>query len=96
MKGKDLPNRKVVAVERYILRFRGTSLKPPEDVERIRASKNITVLDDTSPRMLLVEAPQVELKALVDKLPGWIMTPERMIPLPDPRPKPRSGSSEKG
>jgi hypothetical protein len=95
MKDKDLPNKKAIAVERYILRFRGASSKPPEDVERIRASKNITVLDDSSPRMLLVEAPQVELKALVDAMPGWIVTPEQMIPLPDPRPKLRSRSSKK-
>jgi hypothetical protein len=37
--------------------------------------------------MLLVEAPEAELKALIDSMSGWVMTPERMIPLPDPRPK---------
>jgi hypothetical protein len=89
MKDKDLPNKN--AVERYVLRFRGAASKPPGDVERILASKGITVLDDSSPRMLLVEAGRVELKALVDTMAGWIMTPERTIQLPDPRPKLRSG-----
>ena len=93
MKDKDLPNKN--AVERYVLRFRGAASKPPGDVERILASKGITVLDDSSPRMLLVEAGRVELQALVDTMPGWIMTPERVIPLPDPRPKLRSGFSNK-
>lgn len=72
---------------RFILRFRGTGPKPAEDVEHIRALPNISVLDDSSPRMLLVEAPEAELKALIDSMSGWVMTPERMIPLPDPRPK---------
>jgi hypothetical protein len=94
MKDKDLPNKD--SVERYVLRFRGASTKPPGDVERILASKSITVLDDSSPRMLLVEADQGELKALVDKMPGWIMTPEQVTPLPDPRRKLRSTSGKKG
>ena len=95
MKGRDLPNKKATAAERYILRFRGGNSKPAEDVKRIRATKNITVLDDSSPRMLLVEASQVELKTLVESMPGWVMMSEQMIPLPDARPKPRSSPSEK-
>jgi hypothetical protein len=73
----------------------GNVAKPPGDVERILASKGITVLDDSSPRMLLVEAGQVELKALVDSMPGWIMTPEQTISLPDPRPKLRSNRGKR-
>jgi hypothetical protein len=38
--------------------------------------------------MLLVEGPETGLKALVGSMPQWVLTPERMIPLPDPRPKP--------
>ena len=71
---------------RFVLRFRGKGAKPPEDVARISASPNTTVLDD-SPRMLLVEAPEAELKAVMDTLSDWVMTEERRIPLPDPRPK---------
>ncbi len=64
---------------------------PTKDVERIRALKNAIVLDDSSSRMLLVEAPPLELKALMDTLSNWVMTPEQMIQVPDPRPKLRSG-----
>jgi hypothetical protein len=76
-------------MDRFILRFRGPSPGPAEDIQRIRSLRRLTVIDDSSPRMLLVEAPETELKALVDSMPGWIVTQEKMVPLPDPRPKPR-------
>jgi len=58
-------------------------------VDRIRSLENTKVLSESSPRMLLVEGPEAGLKALVESMPQWVLTPERMIPLPDPRPKPR-------
>jgi hypothetical protein len=75
---------------KFILRFRGRGPVPPEDVERIRALRNTTVLDASS-RMLLVEGPEAELKALVAQMPDWLLSEERMFALPDPRPKPRRG-----
>jgi hypothetical protein len=45
--------------------------------------------------MLLVEAPEAGLKALVETMPEWILTPERTIPLPDPRVKPRKRDLKK-
>lgn len=80
-------------MSRFILRYRGAGAKPAEDVDRIRALPNAKVLDG-SPRMLLVEAPEADMRALVDSLPDWVMTEERMIPLPDPRPKLRRNSRE--
>lgn len=71
---------------RFILIFRGKGPKPIEDVERFRTLRNTTVLDDSSPRMILVEAPDTELKELVDTMLGWIIVQEKMIPLPDIRP----------
>jgi hypothetical protein len=81
--------RKVGIMNRYILRFRGQGAKPAADVERIRSLPNATVLDDESARMLLVEAPADELQTAMASLPGWVMTEERMILLPDPRPRVR-------
>jgi hypothetical protein len=75
-------------MNRFILRYRGEGPKPAEDVERIRSLEQVRVLDDSSPRMLLVEGPGTGLKTLVASMPQWVLTPERMIPLPDPRPKP--------
>jgi hypothetical protein len=76
-----------MAMSRFVLRFRGKGPAPADDIERIRALPKTKVLDNTSPRMLLVEAPEEDLRALVDSLPEWVMTPEKMISLPDPRPK---------
>ena len=79
-------------MNRFILRYQGEGSKPAEDVNRIRSLENIKVLDESSPRMLLVEGPGANLKALVESMPEWVLTPQRMIPLPDPRPKPRKRS----
>ena len=79
-------------MNRFILRYEGEGPKPVEDVNRIRSLQNIKVLDESSPRMLLVEGPGARLKALVESMPEWVLTPQRMIPLPDPRPKPRKRS----
>jgi len=79
-------------MSRFILRYQGEGSKPAEDVSRIRSLQSIKVLDESSPRMLLVEGPGVGLKALVESMPEWVLTPERMIPLPDPRPKIRKRS----
>jgi len=76
-------------MSRFILRYRGQGAKPTGDVDRIRSLENTKVLSESSPRMLLVEGPEAGLKALVESMPQWVLTPERMIPLPDPRPKPR-------
>ncbi|GEM_PF-1595090 len=78
-----------MAKNRFILRFRGTGAPSAKAIERVRALRHAAVLDDSSPRMLLVEGSETELKNLLATMPGWIMTPERMIPLPDPRPRPR-------
>ena len=75
-----------MATGRFILRFRGTGSIPAEDIERIRALPDVNIVDSTS-RMLLVDAPQNELKSFVSSTPEWIMSEERTVLLPDPRPK---------
>ena len=79
---------------RFIVRYVGTGPKPASDVQRIRAAEELTVLDDSSSRMLLVEASEERVKKLVGSMPGWIWSPERSFRLPDPRPKPRRGPKE--
>jgi hypothetical protein len=75
-----------MATSRYILRYRGSATIPADDIERIRSVKDVDVVDSTS-RMLLVNAPGDVLKLLVASMPDWILSEERSIPLPDPRPK---------
>ena len=75
---------------RFVVRYRGTGAKPERDVARIRGVPGTTIVDE-SPRMVLVEGPEAELSAVVASLEGWLLVPERVIPMPDPRPgiKPR-------
>jgi hypothetical protein len=59
----------------------------PADVSRIRALPGATVLDASSPRMMLVEGPEEHLRTALNEMPGWVMTPEQIVTLPDPHPK---------
>jgi hypothetical protein len=81
-------------VDRFIVRYKGGGPKPQADVERIRALPNATVLDD-SPRMLLVAAPESELRSLIASMPDWVMGAEQIFKIPDPRPKPARDPDEK-
>lgn len=71
---------------RFVLRFGGAGEKPRADVAKIRATRSLTVIDE-SPRMLLVDASEETLDRLMTALPEWTLSPEMSVPLPDPRPK---------
>jgi hypothetical protein len=73
-------------MNRYILRFRGEGIKPETDVEVIRSLPHTKVIDEDSPRMLLVEAPKEELETAIDTLKNWMMSEERSYSIPDTRP----------
>jgi hypothetical protein len=72
---------------RFILRYQGKGSKPQQSVGQIRSLDDISIIDDSSPRMILVDAPEEKLKALVDSMPDWVMSQERTYHLPDPRPR---------
>ena len=74
---------------RYILRFRGQGPKPAADVATIRSQPHLTVVDDEAARMVLVEVPADDLQALMQSLPDWVVSEERTLQLPDPRPRVR-------
>ena len=74
-----------MAKRRFVVRFRGDSAKPAEDLERIRSLPQATVLEESSPRMLLVESDEQPLRELIDSLPDWVLAPEQETPLPDTR-----------
>jgi hypothetical protein len=76
-------------MNRFILRFKGQGAMPASDLAQIDAVPDIIVVD-RSARMLLVEAATQAVHRLAEALPHWTVTPERTIPLPDPRPKIRS------
>jgi len=72
---------------RFIVRFRGTGPAQETDLSRIRALPGARVIDSSSPRMMLVEAPEEHLRNAINEMPGWVMSPEQTIQLPDPRQK---------
>lgn len=71
---------------RFILRYRGQGAKPEGDVARLRTLPGASVIDDSSPRMILVEAPEEALRRLVDQTDGWVMSTEHTYDLPGPHP----------
>lgn len=74
-------------MSRYILRFVGQGPCPHTDLETLRTSEDLKILDESGKRMFLVEADEADLRPLVDKMPGWVLTLEKKIALPDVRPK---------
>jgi len=76
--------------KKFILRYCGKGAKPADAVARVKASDGVKVVDDSSPRMLLVEGPKAAVEALASGLGDWVMSEERTVRLPSPRPRVRS------
>jgi hypothetical protein len=76
--------------KRFILRYCGKGVKPAASVARVKACEGVKLLDDSSARMLLVEGPKRAVQALAGAMPGWVVSAERMVKLPNPRPQIRS------
>jgi hypothetical protein len=69
-------------VLRWVIYYSGPG-NPPEDHRlRIREIPGLRVVDETSPRLLLVEAPESELRSTLGQLAGWIIEPEYPIRVP--------------
>ncbi len=76
--------------KKFILRYCGKGGKPADAVARVKAADDVKVVDDSSPRMLLVEGPKAAVEALAGSLADWVMSEERTVKLPNPRPRVRS------
>src|SRR5215210_1713288 len=78
---------------KYILRSDETGPYTSHDVaERIDGLASVTVVDHSSPKMLLVDGPDDVVVELADSLPGWSASPERTVSIPDNRPMPESNT----
>jgi hypothetical protein len=73
----------------FILRFCGEGTKPAADVKRVKQCAGVTVIDQSTPRMLLVEGPKAQVRKLADSMPDWAMSEERRLAAPKPRPRVR-------
>jgi hypothetical protein len=68
----------------YILRYKPAGAKPERDLQRIRETSGVNVLDE-SPRMLVVESDEEKIRGLSEKLSDWLVTPKVEISVPDTR-----------
>lgn len=71
---------------RFVLRFCGEGPAPRADVALLEAE--ITVVEFSPPRLMLVRASARRLHAVLERMPGWAVSEERAVPLPT-RPKRR-------
>src|SRR6185295_9160122 len=76
------------SMPRFILRYRGQGARPQGAVDKIRGIGGASVLED-SDRMMLVEAPEQELREAFGAEADWIVTPEIKYEVPDTRKKVR-------
>lgn len=74
-----------MASRRFILRYRLPGAKPQADVERVRDVRGVTIIDESAPRMLLIECDEDAPAALAEALPDWIVVPEQTLAVPDTR-----------
>jgi len=79
-------------MSRFILRYRGQGARPQDVVEKILAIGGAAVLED-SDRMMLVEAPEQELREAFGSEADWVVTPEVKYEVPDTRKKVRKPPS---
>ena len=64
---------------RFVLYYPGPDPPPCGDQLAIRSTPGLRVLDEESSRLLLVEAPEAELRKTLTACDGWIIEPERPL-----------------
>lgn len=72
------------APRRYILRYRPAGAKPQAEVERVRRLGGVRVIDESGPKMLLIECDEEPPAGLSEALPDWVVAPEQTMSIPEP------------
>jgi hypothetical protein len=72
-----------MALNRYILNFKGNLPLPANDLELVRSRTNLL---DTGRKTLLVEVQDEAVQELARILPDWTMQKEIVYPIPTTRP----------
>ncbi|MBV9747523.1 MAG: hypothetical protein JO157_01800 [Acetobacteraceae bacterium] len=65
--------------DHFVLYRRGRDAPAAEERARIRATPGLHVLDEASPRLLLVECSEAELRHALRDLEGWTCERERSV-----------------
>ncbi len=78
-------------MKRYVLRYRGSGKPADRDVNRIRDTPGLKIVDASFPTMFLVEATDEGFEQL-QALTTWLVSGETFVPVPDTRKKARQPS----
>jgi len=82
--------------DRFILRYRGSSLPPTEDLRKIENAEGLKI-QEKSGKMIVVDAEKNVLQPLCEDLPNWIVVPEEhSFTIPDPKSKIKVSKPTKG
>jgi hypothetical protein len=73
-------------MSRYVLRYQGIGKPADRDLSHIRGIPGLTIVDASSPTLLLVEASDEGVHQL-ENMPTWLVLPETFVPVPDTRKK---------
>jgi hypothetical protein len=73
-------------MSRYILRYGKSATAPAEQLQHIRTTPGLKVIDE-SPQMMLVDAEDSVLRDKIKGMAGWSIHPEQQYPMPDTRQK---------
>jgi hypothetical protein len=66
---------------RYVLLYTGKGRKPAKDVAHIEAMRGVTIIDKTTPNIVIVEAGAAVKKA-VSAMTDWVAGEETKIDVP--------------
>src|SRR2546426_2998905 len=71
---------------RFIVRYRRKGPKPEDAAERVARVPGTLVVEETG-RMLLVEGEEAAVRSAFPDAEEWLVEPERIFSIPDPRAK---------
>jgi hypothetical protein len=63
----------------FVLYYAGPHLPPDNHQREIRAIPGLRVLDEASPKLMLVDAPEEPLQKTLSELEGWTFERERPL-----------------
>lgn len=70
---------------RLVLLYTGKGPKPRADIQRIEAMPGVTVIDKSTPNIVIIEAP-ARVKAAVAAMPDWYAGKQTFFESPKPHP----------
>jgi hypothetical protein len=73
--GARAHDKATVAPRRFVL-YTNIRTPPAHELNKIKSVRGLKIVDHEIPRLMLVEAPEASLAAVMKTLPNWTMSPE--------------------